>query len=67
MTLIQRGAQIMDPYDEDMVQIMQKELLDYGVNLELRAAVEKLKQRMCYLQTVKDCSRGSYSCSRCET
>lgn len=43
VTLIQRGAQIMDPYDEDMVQIMQKELLDYGVNLELRAAVEKIE------------------------
>lgn len=43
VTLIQRGAQIMDPYDEDMVQIMQKELLDHGVNLELRAAVEKIE------------------------
>lgn len=43
VTLIQRGAQIMDPYDEDMVQIMQKELLDRGVNLELRAAVEKIE------------------------
>lgn len=43
VTLIQRGAQIMDPYDEDMVQIMQKELLDHGVNLELRAAIEKIE------------------------
>lgn len=43
VTLIQRGAQIMDPYDEDMVQIMQKELLGHGVNLELRAAVEKIE------------------------
>lgn len=43
VTLIQRGAQIMDPYDKDMVQIMQKELLDHGVNLELRAAVEKIE------------------------
>lgn len=43
VTLIQRGAQIMNPYDEDMVQIMQKELLDHGVNLELRAAVEKIE------------------------
>lgn len=43
VTLIQRGAQIMDPYDTDMVQIMQKELLDHGVQLELNAAIEKIE------------------------
>lgn len=43
VTIIQSAKQVMKPYDEDMVQIMHKQLLDNGITLELSATVKKVE------------------------
>ncbi|MGT2949700.1 pyridine nucleotide-disulfide oxidoreductase [Streptococcus cuniculi] len=40
--LVEASSQIMTPFDEDMVQMLHKELLDNGVNLILEDAVEEI-------------------------
>ncbi|MGT2715870.1 FAD-dependent oxidoreductase [Streptococcus respiraculi] len=40
--LVEASAQIMTPFDEDMVQMLHKELLDNDVNLILEDAVEEI-------------------------
>ncbi|MGT2963656.1 FAD-dependent oxidoreductase [Streptococcus acidominimus] len=40
--LVEASPQIMTPFDEDMVQMLHKELLDNGVNLILEDAVEEI-------------------------
>lgn len=40
--LVEANSQIMTPFDEDMVQMLHKELLDNGVNLILEDAVEEI-------------------------
>ncbi|MGT2799198.1 FAD-dependent oxidoreductase [Streptococcus marmotae] len=40
--LVEASSQIMTPFDEDMVQMLHKELLDNGVDLILEDAVEEI-------------------------
>ncbi|MBQ0141126.1 MAG: FAD-dependent oxidoreductase [Kurthia sp.] len=43
VTIVQSAKQVMKPYDEDMAQIMHKQLLDNGVALELSTTVKKVE------------------------
>lgn len=53
VTIIQSSNQVMKPYDEDMAQIMHKQLLDNGVNVELLSTVSKVENNQLTLSTGK--------------
>lgn len=54
VTIVQRANQVMKPYDEDMAQIMHKQLLDNGVALELSTTVMKIDKEKLTLSTGKE-------------
>ncbi len=51
ITLIEGTSQILRPYDDDMVQILHKELLDQGVNLILDDLVESIGENQITLRS----------------
>lgn len=53
VTLIEAGRQVMAPLDEDMVQILHKELVDHGVNLILNDGVKTILPNAIKLQSGK--------------
>lgn len=50
ISIIQRTSQVMKPYDEDMAQIMHKEILDADINLYVNAEVEKIEKQQIILR-----------------
>ncbi len=53
VTLVEALDQIMSPFDKDMVQIIQKEMYDNGVNLVLSDGVQKIAEDYVELQSGK--------------
>lgn len=54
VTLIEAGRQVMAPLDEDMAQILHKELIDQGVKLILNDRVEAISHNLIKLQSGKE-------------
>lgn len=55
VTLVEAAPQILMPFDHDMVQILQKEMLDHGIHLVLNdgvAAIEEQAVRLASGRTV---------------
>jgi len=53
VSLIEAQGQILCPFDYDMVQILQKEMLDKGVNLILNDGVKRINEAFVELQSGK--------------
>ncbi|CAM5483445.1 hypothetical protein LSPH24S_07375 [Lysinibacillus sphaericus] len=54
VTLVEFAPQILTPFDEDMVQILHKELLDHGVNLIVRGWFSRNYDRLYYIKFRKN-------------
>ncbi|WP_117161821.1 FAD-dependent oxidoreductase [Paraliobacillus sp. X-1268] len=53
VSLIEAQEQVMTSFDYDMVQILHKEMLEKGINLVLNDGIEKVKEKVIYLQSGK--------------
>lgn len=53
VTLIEHAPQIMAPFDEDMVQILHKEMMDKGVNLIVNDGFSKITEQYVELNSGK--------------
>ncbi|HHV42282.1 MAG TPA: FAD-dependent oxidoreductase [Clostridiaceae bacterium] len=49
VTLVEAAEQVLLQYDEDMIQLIHKELYDQGVNLKLNTRLEKIEDNKAYL------------------
>lgn len=56
VSLVEASSQIMAPFDEDMVQMLHKELYDNGVQLILEDGVEEIRTSEIVLQSGKTLS-----------
>ncbi|WP_117148977.1 FAD-dependent oxidoreductase [Paraliobacillus zengyii] len=53
VSLIEAQEQVMTSFDYDMVQILHKEMLEKGINLVLNDGIEKVREKVIYLQSGK--------------
>lgn len=54
VSLVEFAPQILTPFDEDMVQILHKELVDHGVNLIVNDGLAKITSAAIMLQSGKE-------------
>ncbi|MGN0954288.1 FAD-dependent oxidoreductase [Dialister sp.] len=54
VTVCEAASQVLLPFDEDMVQILHKELLDHGVRLIVNDGVKEVKGHSVLLQSGKE-------------
>ncbi|GGM43471.1 pyridine nucleotide-disulfide oxidoreductase [Paraliobacillus quinghaiensis] len=53
VSLVEAQDQVMAPFDNDMVQILHKEMMDKGINLVLSDGIDKVEENAIVLQSGK--------------
>ncbi len=59
ITLVEAASQILRPFDDDMVQILHKTLMDHNINLILGDKVESFEENKVILASGKEIETGA--------
>ncbi|MFT4106725.1 MAG: FAD-dependent oxidoreductase [Lacrimispora sp.] len=59
ITLVEAASQILRPFDDDMVQILHKTLMDHGINLILGDKVDSFEENKVILASGKEIETGA--------